>query len=158
MPSNMSLIVNIELNGSQNARGTDWTLQESYSQGVTIPPSSNVVDQHGNITLANMARTPAFGNATEITFVITRVNVTDRNNRPAIVGFVTPRADAIRFVPPRGNEFSDFAGEGNNLVLSFLDADDNAMTYEYHLRVVCLEVGGMNPIMKELDPRIVNRP
>ncbi len=159
MPQNMSLVVNVSLAGSQNQRGS-WSLTPSYSQGPTMPPSSNVVDPAtGNITLANMAMTDDYASATEITFVITGLNVTDRSGRPATVSFASPRNEAISLSPqPAGNEFSDFGDDGSGLELTFLDADDDHADYSYWLTVTCFENGSSTGTNVQLDPRLVNRP
>jgi hypothetical protein len=157
MPSNMSLVVNITLSGSQNQRG-GWSLTPTYAQGSTIPPSSNVVGSDGSITLANMAKTDAYNNATQVSFVITGVNVTDRSNRPATVYFASPRSAAISFDPANGTEFSGFGDEGSGDILTFLDADDDHGSYNYCLTVTCFENGSTTGTDVPLDPRIVNRP
>jgi hypothetical protein len=149
---NMSVNINVALSGSQNADGT-WNITDSYTQGTTVPASTNVVDSSGNIDLTKMAFNASdYKNDTDIAFILTGTNVRDSNGNPATVYFWSPRSAAITFNPtPRNSEFGDPGDEGSGDILTITDRDNDGGNYSYTLYVSC------NGTKVALEPSIVNR-
>lgn len=150
--SNMSITINVALSGSQNANGT-WNITDSYSQGTTVPNSTNVVDGSGNIDLTRMDfKASDYKNDTDIAFNIASANVTDSNGNPATVYFWSPRSEAITFNPtPNSSEFGAPGDDGSGNILTITDRDNDGGNYSYTLYVSC------NGTKVALEPNIVNR-
>ncbi|WP_448578868.1 hypothetical protein [Thermaurantiacus sp.] len=156
MPTNMSVGVNLSLTGKQDRHG-QWSIKAHYAQGTTVPESRKVVRSNGKINLGHMAMAGDLGPATDISFTIAAVEVTDRFGKPASVVFATPASAAIGFTPEAGNEFAHFEEGAGQQSLTFTDADDDRKDYEYRLTVTCFENGATTGVPYILDPPLVNR-
>ncbi|MFQ3594540.1 MAG: hypothetical protein SNJ63_00300 [Sphingomonadaceae bacterium] len=155
MAKQMKLQVNIALNGNQTPSG--WNIGSAYSQGNTDPPSSNVVDPEGNITLTNMAKTSEYDNKVEVEFIIARNNVVDMNGNPAHVRFISDKQGAVSITPVSSGVFGSYDENSDGSRFSLTDEDNDGSTYTYCLSVVCSQQGARTGTIVPLDPRIVNR-
>src|SRR3982751_1401739 len=90
----MSLTVNVNVTGSIDNNG-NLTAAASYTQGNTLPASTNVVDASGDIDLNNMNDVGNhYSNQTDITFMLSGT-ITGQNGQTYSAVFPNAVAQAI---------------------------------------------------------------
>src|SRR4051812_33270750 len=119
----MTLTANVVVTGTVDGSG-NVSVSAQYSQTGSNPPSSNVIDESGDIDLGNMAWNSAFSEDTDITFDL-QGQITDANGN--VVGFSFPNdpAQACTITKEGGgtnNQVTPTAGD--SLMQLIIDDED----------------------------------
>jgi len=154
----MTLAVNVNVTGSIDSNN-HLNATATYSQGTTVPASTNVVASNGDINLNNMNDSNNnYSNQTDITFMLSGT-ITDQGGNSYTVVYPDAVAQAISIQQKGG-------GGGNGQLtpslpsetsLTIDDADTDGQEYTYCLTVEPNMMSADAIPTCPLDPQIVNR-
>ena len=153
----MSVAVNVQISGTIDNSGA-LHATAAYSQGTTIPASSNVVDAGGDINLNNMNDSNNnYSNQTDITFMLSGT-VTDQQGNSYAVEFPAPVSSAINIQQKGGGGNGQMTPSLNSGTQLFVDdADQDGQDYTYCLTIQADTISANGEPTCSLDPQIVNR-
>jgi hypothetical protein len=153
----MSLTVNVNVTGSIDSNGK-LTAAASYSQGNTLPASTNVVDASGDIDLNNMNDVGnQYSNQTDITFMLSGT-ITDQSGHTYNAVFPNSVAQAINIQQKGGGGNGQLTPSLPSQTSLFIDdVDQDGQDYTYCLTVEPNMISADGIPTCPLDPNIVNR-
>lgn len=153
----MSLTVNVNVTGSIDNNGK-LTAAASYTQGNTLPASTNVVDASGDIDLNNMNDTGNhYSNQTDITFMLSGT-ITDQNGHTYNAVFPNVVSQAINIQQKGGGGNGQLTPSLPSQTSLFIDdVDQDGQDYTYCLTVEPNMISADGIPTCALDPNIVNR-
>lgn len=153
----MSLAVNVNVTGSIDQNNV-LTASASYTQGTTVPASTNVVDASGDIDLNNMNDSNNnYSNQTDITFMLSGT-ITDQNGNSYSVVYPDTVAQAINIQEKGGGGHGQLIPSlPSDTTLFVDDGDQDGQDYTYCLTVEPNMISADGVPTCALDPQIVNR-
>jgi hypothetical protein len=153
----MTLAVNVAVTGSIDSNN-QLNPTATYTQGTTVPASTNVVDSKGNINLKNMSDSNNnYSNQTDITFMLSGT-ITDQNGNSYGVVYPDTVAKAIDIQEKGGGGHGQLVPSLASETSLFVDdSDQDGQDYTYCLTVEPNMISADGVPTCALDPTIVNR-
>jgi len=153
----MSLAVNVNVTGSIDSNNK-LNATATYTQGTTVPASTNVVDANGDINLNNMNDVGnRYSNQTDITFMLSGT-ITDQNGNSYSVVYPDTVAQAVNIQEKGGGghgQLTPSLPSESSLLID--DSDTDGQDYTYCLTVEPNMISADDIPTCPLDPQVVNR-
>src|SRR5262245_6133849 len=153
----MSLAVNVNVTGSIDSNNV-LHATATYSQGATVPASTNVVASNGDIDLNNMNDSNNnYSNQTDITFMLSGT-ITDQSGNSYSVVYPNTVAQAVNIQEKGGGGHGQLTPSLPSETSLFIDdADTDGQDYTYCLTIEPNMISADGIPTCPLDPQVVNR-